>query len=142
MKLLVPVDGSECSRRAVEHAIRLARQGEPPDIHVLHIRPAIDAWEVRRFLNEEEIAQMQQREGEETLRPIRALLDAAAVVYRAQVLAGSGSVAETIARYADENACDLIVIGTHGRSGLAHILMGSVATETIHLSRVPVTLVK
>ena len=142
MKLLVPVDGSESSRRAIEHIVRLARQGEPPEIHVIHVRPAIDAWEVRRFLNAEEIAQMQRHEGEEELRAVRDLLDGAGIAYRSQVLAGADSVAETIARYANEHGCDLIVMGTHGRSGLSHILMGSVATEVIHRSEVPVTLVK
>jgi nucleotide-binding universal stress UspA family protein len=140
MRILIPVDGSECSRRAVEHAIRLARLPEAPEIHVIHVRPPVDAWEVRRFLVEEEIAEIERREGEESLRQARGLLDSAGVAY--QVHVEIGPIAETIARYADENACDFIVMGTHGRGGLSKILMGSVAAEVVNLSHVPVTLVK
>jgi nucleotide-binding universal stress UspA family protein len=140
MRYLIPVDGSECSRRAVEHAIRLARCPESPVIHLLHVRPPVEAWEVRSFLNDEEIEQEQQREGEACLREARDLLDAAGVAYQAHVAVGS--IAETIARYADENGCDFIVMGTHGRGGLSRILMGSVATQVVHLSQLPVTLVK
>jgi nucleotide-binding universal stress UspA family protein len=140
MRFLIPVDGSECSRRAIEHAIRLARCPGPPEIHVLHVRPPVDAWEVRSFLSDEEIEQTQQHEGEASLREARDLLDAAGVAYHAHVAVGP--IPETIARFADENACDLIVMGTHGRGGLSQILLGSVATQVVHLSHVPVTLVK
>jgi nucleotide-binding universal stress UspA family protein len=140
MRCLLPVDGSECSRRAIEHSMRMARCPEPPEIHVLHVRPSVEAWEVRSFLSDEEIEQTQQREGEASLREARDLLDAAGVAYQAHVAVGP--VPETIARFADENACDFIVMGTHGRGGLSQILMGSVATQVVHLSHVPVTLVK
>jgi nucleotide-binding universal stress UspA family protein len=140
MKYLIPVDGSECSRRAVEHVIRLARCPEPPEIHLLSVRPPVDAWEVRSFLNDEEIEQEQQREGEACLRDARDLLDAAGVLYQARV--EIGPIAETIARFADGHGCDSIGMGTHGRGGLSQLLMGSVASEVVHLSHVPVTLVK
>ena len=49
-----------------------------------------------------------------------------------------GTVADTIARYADVNGYDLVVMGTHGRSGVAHMLMGSVAERVVRTSRCPV----
>jgi len=70
MKFLVPIDGSESSRRAVEHVIRLARRGDPPEIHLLNVRGQVDAWEVRRFLSDAEIAKMQIHEGEEEIRAL------------------------------------------------------------------------
>ncbi len=139
MKLLIPIDGSACSRRALEHALRLA---SPPEIHLLHVREPIAAWEVRRFLTPPEIAKIQLQEGMAEIQACRELLDAAGVPYHFQVLVGDGEVAEAISQYADEHGCDLIVMGTHGRTGIGHLLMGSVASQVVHLSRVPVTLVK
>ena len=53
-----------------------------------------------------------------------------------------GPVAPTIADYAAEQGCDSIVMGTHGRGGLADLFLGSVAAKVIHLTRLPVTLIK
>ena len=142
MNILLPVDGSPNSQRAVEFVLRLIQPAAPPELHLLHVRPPIEAWEVRRFLTPAEIADMQQHEGEEELRACRALLAAAGVPFHDRVLIDAGEVAEAITRYADEHGCDLIVMGTHGRTGLQHILMGSVASDVVHSTKVPVTLVK
>jgi len=140
MRLLIPVDGSEHSKRALEHAIKLAQCAEPPEIHLLHVRPPVDAWEVRHFLNDEEIAELQQKEGEAGLRESCAMLTAAGVRHVPRV--AIGPIAETVASYADEQGCDSIVMGTHGRGDLSRLLMGSVASEVVRLAKVPVTLVK
>jgi nucleotide-binding universal stress UspA family protein len=142
MRILIPVDGSQNSQRAVEFVLKLVHRDAPPEIHLIHVMPPVEAWEVRRFLTADEITTLQQRDGEEKLRACRALLDAAGIAYRPQVLVGDGQVAEAIARYADKYDCDLIIMGAHGRTGLKHILMGSVASDVIHLAKVPVTLVK
>jgi nucleotide-binding universal stress UspA family protein len=140
MKFLVPVDGSEPSLRAVSYLVRLAKCREVVEIQVVNVREPADAWEIRRFLNPDEIAEMQQREGEVDLSAAKALLDAAGVAYDAKVLVGP--VAQTIADYAAEQGCDSIVMGTHGRGGLADLFLGSVASKVIHLTRLPVTLIK
>ena len=142
MKVLIPIDGSASSRRAVEQVLRHASPTSPPEIHLLHVCVPIEAWEVRRFLTSEEIAEIQYQEGMLELQACRELLDAAGVPYRFRVLVGDGEVAEVISDYADEYGCDLIVMGTHGRTGIGHLLLGSVASAVVHLARVPVTLVK
>jgi nucleotide-binding universal stress UspA family protein len=53
-----------------------------------------------------------------------------------------GYVAQSIARHADEAGCDAIVMGTRGMSAIGNLLMGSIATKVIHLTKLPVTLVK
>jgi nucleotide-binding universal stress UspA family protein len=140
MKFLVPVDGSECSLRAVAYLIRLAKCREVVEIQLLNVREPADAWEIRRFLNADEIGKLQQSEGELNLAEAKALLDKAGVPYRAQVRVGP--LAQTIADYAAEQACDSIVMGTHGRGGLVELFLGSVAAKVIHLTRLPVTLIK
>lgn len=140
MRFLVPVDGSPHSERTIQHVIHLARCLETPEIHLINVREPVDSWEVRRFLTDEEIAQMQQSEGEQDLRGARALLDAAGLAYEARVLAGP--VPQTIADYARTHGCHQIIMGTHGRGGLANLFLGSVATKVVHLAQVPVTLVR
>ena len=140
MKFLVPSDGSDNAVRAVAHVIRLARCREPVEVLLLNVRVPVDAWEVRRFLTEEEITALQQKEGEDDLTTSRALLDEAGVPYTAQV--ADGPVAQTIARMADDSGCDQIVMGTHGRGGIASLFLGSTAAKVVHLAKVPVTLVK
>ena len=140
MKFLVPVDGSECSLRAVSYLVRLAKCREVVEIQVLNVREPADTWEVRRFLNAEEIARLQQGEGEVQLGGAKAMLDAAGVAYDAKVLVGP--VAQTIAEFAAQQGCDAIVMGTHGHGGLTDLFLGSVAAKVIHLSPLPVTLIK
>lgn len=54
----------------------------------------------------------------------------------------SGSASETIRRFAEEEGVDLIVMATHGRTGLRHMMMGSVAEKVVRMSQVPVLTVK
>lgn len=140
IKFLLPVDGSEPADNAVRHLIRLARDPEAVEIHLLNVRDPAEAWEIRRFLTEEEIARNQRAEGENELSSARTLLDAAGLAYTAEVRIGP--VAQTIADYAAERGCEAILMGSHGRGGLANLLLGSVATKVIHLTRIPVTLVR
>lgn len=140
LKFLIPFDGSEQAQRAVAHVIRIARLGGEPQVLVLNVREPADSWQVRSFLNQEEIAQMQESEGEADLRRARELLDEAGVAYRALVAAGP--IAQTIAEVADREACDHIVMGTHGLGGIAGLFLGSVASKVIHLAHIPVTVVK
>ena len=83
---------------------------------------------------------MEESRGGDALQSARALLDAAKVNFVPQVLIGP--VAETIARIALEQNCDGIVMGTRGLGAVAGALLGSVASQVVHLSDVPVTLVK
>ncbi|EGV30965.1 UspA domain-containing protein [Thiorhodococcus drewsii AZ1] len=140
IKFLVPVDGSEFADRAVKYLIKMAQCQQPAEIHLVNVRKSIDAWEVRRFLKEHEIAEAQQSEGESDMQSARALLDEAKMDYKAHVLVGP--VAPTIAKLAEDLGCDTIVMGTHGRGELANLVIGSVAAKLIHLVKIPITLVK
>jgi nucleotide-binding universal stress UspA family protein len=61
---------------------------------------------------------------------------------RFQHLVAEGNPATAILRAARDNGCDLIVMGTHGRTGLTRFLMGSVAEEVVRKARCPVLTVK
>jgi nucleotide-binding universal stress UspA family protein len=120
--------------------MRLAQCLDAPTIQLLNVRELADAWEVRSFLNPEEIAQIQQDEGEADLRGARHLLDQGGIAYTATVV--YGPIAETIAEFAAQHGCDHIVMGTHGHGALASLFLGSVASTVFQLTRLPVTLVK
>ena len=81
-----------------------------------------------------------QEESERCLDAARKKLDAAGVRYEAHSLVGP--VAESLVKLAKDKRCDLICIGTRGHSELGKALMGSTATKVLHISDVPVLLVK
>jgi nucleotide-binding universal stress UspA family protein len=139
-KLLVPTDGSPASLRAVKHAVSIVPSGCNPEVHLLNVQEPIDAWEVRHFLSEDEIAAMQRKRSEEALLEASGVLEQAGVTYR--VHAGFGSVPETIVEYAKDLGCQQIIMATQGMGALKGLLLGSVVTKVLHLVDIPVTLVK
>ena len=140
MKALVPVDGSSAAERALRHAIALAKGREAMEIHIVNVQEQADAPELRRFLKPAEIKRNQLTHGEAALASAKKLLERARVPYKTHVLIGEP--AEQIAAFARRGGFDKIVMGTHGRTGLTAMLMGSVATKVLHHATVPVTLVK
>jgi nucleotide-binding universal stress UspA family protein len=140
LKALVPVDGSATAERAVRHVLALMKRGEPMELHIINVQEKADAPEVRRFMKPAEVKRMQLEHGAAALQAAKRHLDRAGVEYQEHVLIGDPS--ETIARFARRGRFDTIIMGTHGRTGMSRLLMGSVATKVLHLSTVPVTLVK
>lgn len=140
LRLLAPVDGSEVSKRAIDQLLKgLGGYKEPAEIHLLNVQHPLHA-DVSMFVGSDQIRQFHHDEGMKALRPARERLDAAAVPYAFHI--GIGDPAVVISQYAKEKACDQIILGTRGLGAVAGILLGSVATKVIHLSDVPVLLVK
>lgn len=140
LKALIPVDGSENALRAVRHVISLVQDREPMEIHLINVQEPVEAWEVKRVFTPEEIEATQELEGGDELHAARELLNAAKVPYICEVLLGKA--AESIVKYAQDQGCNKIIMGTHGRSALSRLLLGSVTIEVIRLADIPVTLVK
>ncbi len=136
-KILLPNDGSEASMRALEQVLQRGIAGL--ELHLLNIQLPVDG-NVRSFVNAEELNAYHLEEGLAELAAARARLDAAGLVYQQHVLVGHP--ADMIRRFADENGFDEIVMGTHGRTGLLQLLMGSVATEVSQKAKTKVTLVR
>ncbi len=139
-KVLIGVDGSEHARRAVEHALKQRETQGSLDIHLLNVQIPIESGHARMFVSHEQLEEYYRDEGVAALKEAREMLDRAGVPYQHHVAVGH--VAQTIAAYAREHGFDQIVIGSHGRGALRHLLMGSVATDVLRLSEMPVTLVK
>lgn len=140
LKILIPVDGSSHSERAVKQALELADSGAKLAITLLNVQVPIASGHVRMFISQDEVNSYHQDEGLAALASSRALLEAAGVPYSYHIVVGR--VAETIVRFAREGDIDKIVMGTHGRGGLLEVLLGSVAHEVLKNANVPVLLVK
>jgi nucleotide-binding universal stress UspA family protein len=141
LKVLVPIDGSKNSDRAVAYAIGfVANSKAPVELHLLNVQPPVVSGGVRMFIKHEEIEAYYQDSGLEVLRATRERLDQAGQVYVQHV--SVGPFGETIVAYAKEQRCDHIVMGTRGLGAISGMVLGSVATKVIHLAEVPVTLVK
>lgn len=129
MKILVPVDGSDCSRGAVEFiASRQTLIDSHASIHVLHVRmplPAIRAQGVGR----EAARSYYAAEAEKVLKPALARLQKAGLNPTVRYVAGRPAI--EIGKTADKHNVDLIVLGSHGRSAIAGMLLGSVTNEVL-----------
>ena len=141
MKILLPVDGSECSLRAVDHLIaHVSWFREVPEIHLLHVHAPIPIGRVQAHVGKETLHAYYLEEGQEHLVVAQKKLDAAGRFHTTHIHVGQP--AEVIVRVAGDLACDLIVMGTHGRGGLVELVTGSVASRVLHLAPCPVLLVK
>lgn len=141
MKILLPVDGSDCSLRAVEHLIaHVAWFRDLPEIHLLHVQPPIPIGRVQAHIGKETLHGYYLEESRSQLLAAQERLDAAGCAYTPHV--HLGQPAELIAKLAGELACELIVMGTHGHTAVVGAITGSVATRVLHLAPCPVLLVR
>lgn len=139
-RLLVPVDGSPSALRAAAHAADRARRGEAIDVHLLHVQVPLPVASVELGAADAMLDRYQRAEAEAALAPPQRLLADADL--RCERALRAGDVPPAIASYAEEHRCDEIVMGMRGRGALGRLVMGSVANHVLHLTKVPVTLVR
>ena len=139
-RILIPLDGSPASDRAVKHAVSKAEGRADAEIHLLHVQPALpplDATATPRFPTGPRAA---SEDTDRVFGTASRALEQAGIRYVVDNV--HGDAAQEIAFYADTHGCDEIVMGTRGLGSIRNLLMGSVATKVLHLVKVPVTLVK
>lgn len=140
-RVLVPVDGSEPSLRAVRHAAALARSLPATEIVLAHVQPRIRAnARVARIVSQATIDDYSRQKSDEAAAPARRLLDAEGRDYVADLRLGP--VVPLLLAIARERSCDRIVMGTRGAGGVSNLVLGSVARQLATFAPVPVTLVK
>lgn len=138
--ILVPSDFSECSDAALRYGLELARRFDA-HVHLLHVvqDPLTQPWAAEGFsLPLVEVVDTWQKEARERLARLVPPADADRVTVAATV---AWPFAE-ILRYAAENNVDLIVMGTHGRGGMSHMLLGSIAEKVVRRAPCPVLTVR
>lgn len=130
--VLVPTDGSDGTRGAVERAIDLATTYDAA-LHALYVLDTnvgidssipgtLDALEEAGQNAIDEVIQQAEASGVNTIEGVVA----------------QGAPHRAILEYADEHEIDLVVMGTHGRTGLDRYLLGSVTEKIVRLSEIPV----
>jgi nucleotide-binding universal stress UspA family protein len=140
-KLLVPIDSSDNAARALEYAIRLAKENGPFELHIVNAHePPLVYGEVAVYVTEERAGKLQEQHSRDILQPAVEKAKAAGVPFKSSIL--TGLVPKALVDYAEAQGCDGIVMGTRGLGAVGNLVMGSVATKVIHLTRLPVTLVK
>ncbi len=140
MRILLAVDGSEASARAATQLVKsLGWYKAVPEIDLLTVHlPVPKLHNMGAVVTHEMIERHYAEESAAAMAPARAVLDAAGLRYAAH--RAVGQIAETIVAQANERGADLICMGTRGMSGLSNIVLGSVATKVLHLSKTPVLL--
>jgi len=139
-RILLPIDLSEYAAHAQPYAVELA-SAYRASLHLVHV---VDIhWmgpvATAEFPGQIEDALRQNREaGEKALRAMKQEISDLQV--HTQVLMGSPHV--EIVRYARREEIDLIVLATHGRRGLSHALIGSVAEKVVQMAPCPVLTIK
>lgn len=143
--LLVPHDYSPCADRALGVASELARHHQARIVlaHVTYLPPGLTADSLIADRATGEMVRLDHHARDEATRELEKraeMLREAGITVDINI--GIGDVAEQILQLAHDEGADLIVIGTHGRTGLAHLLVGSVAEKIVRSARVPVLSVR
>lgn len=139
-KVIVPIDGSDASIRALEAALKLVKNTESAELHVLNIQSPIGSRNVSRFFSPETLNEYYQDEGEHALEKALALLENTDVKYVKRIAVGP--IAETIQAYIEEHGGDHLIMGTRGLAAMPGLILGSVTTKVLSLINIPITLIK
>ena len=133
MKILVPLDGSDSSKRALAFlASRSSLIGAEPEVHLVNVQPPI-ARLIAGQLGQDSVRRIYKSEADGVLAPANKALAKAGIEAKAHV--ESGHPAEKIAALADRLKADLIVIGAHGYSEFRGLMFGSVTTGVLARTR-------
>jgi nucleotide-binding universal stress UspA family protein len=141
-RILVPLDGSTLSEAVLPHAQKLARALDV-EIVLLHVdvspAPEFDNHTSPFAPQPEEFKKMYVDE-KAYIKNMCAKLERDGL--RTTYLLRDGAVAETIMEVAEIEKADLIAMSTHGRTGMLRLLLGSVAEQVVHHSKIPVMLIR
>lgn len=139
LRILVPVDGSDPSFRAIDHVLGLAARGLSLEIHLLNVQPAVRGV-AASLVSHADLETYHREEGMKALAESIRRVETAGV--KPHVHVGVGDPGETVLAFVDKLQCGQVVMGTRGRGGVAEILLGSVAQHVVSHGHLPVTLLR
>lgn len=146
--LVVAVDGSETSANALKHACSVAAAGKA-QLTLVHVaNPAEYMALAPEFLQQDSYEEAAVANGNAVLAEALEITNGAepgiTSVNTHLLLANKGAreMAQELVDYADKQGADLLVLGTHGRTGLMHLLMGSFAETVMRETRLPLLIIR
>ena len=143
-RILVAVDGSHTAELALQEAIKLAGEVRA-QLRIVHVVDNVNLNLSAEFPNPSEIWDAMIKGGQAILHKAGAVASAAGIAAESGLIeidTLGHRIPEMIAADADAWPADLIVIGTHGRRGLSHLLLGSVAEGVVRVATKPVLLIR
>jgi nucleotide-binding universal stress UspA family protein len=141
-RILVPLDGSDSSFQAAKSAIKIAKMADAEIIFMhavvnpLYVRHKAAGLVILHYIEEA------KRHAEMWYRNAGEIASKQGIKFSAETILDVASPADSIVNYAKSKEVDLIVIGTHGRTGMKRFLLGSVASGVVAHARCSVLVVK
>ena len=141
-RILVPIDGSATSNCALVEAIKLARQ-HAAQVELVNVYEDILYWVDENYINYAELQETIRLNAEKLLTKAQAEVIQAGIPVEAKLLeAKNNRIENVIIEEAKRWQAELIVIGTHGRSGFSRLMLGSVAEGVVRSASIPVLLIR
>jgi nucleotide-binding universal stress UspA family protein len=142
-KVLVPLDGSPLAECALDHIKSLLQDGFNGDVTLLNVVSVDIRWSELYGANFDVIKMREAlfASARKYLDGIASQLGSEGVAVKT-VVVESDRPADAITDYARNNGMDMIAIASHGYTGLKKLVFGSVADEVLHVSNVPVLLIR
>ncbi len=139
-KILCPVDFSQFTQEVIDYAIDIAEK-YGSELYVMHVVPNMTYFTpYESFLTPENLVVIEKNIQDEVARDFAKLLKNKSVPAKTVIRTGVAFV--EIIDYAKSESIELIVMGTHGRSGIEHILIGNVAEKVVRKSPCPVMTIR
>jgi len=145
-KVLVPLDGSELAECTLSHVKNLFKDGSVGEVTLLNVVKIELPWgemvsEVPKAIDINAIRERHFIASRKYLADIESRLVSEGIKVKTESLEGNRP-ADTITEYAQKKGMDMIIIGTHGYTGLKKLMLGSVAFGVLHQSHIPVLLIR
>ena len=138
-KVLVPLDGSDLAECALPHVKKMVKEGFVKDVTILTVID-IHPSALLEGADTTVIYKAQMNNSREYMNKVQAQFRAEGMEVKTEIL--QGSAAQVISDYANDKKVELVVIATHGYSGVKRLMFGSVAFRVLHDSHVPVLLIR
>lgn len=139
-KIIVAVDGSNTGNLALFEAIKLTKE-QNAELRIVHVFDEAALSFIGLYPNAMELQETFIDAGKKVLAEAKKIADQQNVKAETVFLETLKGISKDLADYAKQWPADIIVMGTHGRSGLDRLLLGSVAEKLVRLSEVPVLLI-
>jgi nucleotide-binding universal stress UspA family protein len=146
---MVPLDGSELAECVLPHVETIAKCGPTPQITLIRVATPLKLYSGLDYsgLQASMNAEIMQRLEDDNIKVAKEYLKKHVTYLKskgitAQAEVAFGDVADSLTEFAEKNNVDLIIIATHGRSGIKRLVLGSVADRILRTSKIPILMIQ